>query len=94
MHCVRLHWTIEDDGLGSLEMQWHEDGGTWCTRGTALWALGVLRAMAYTLVRCIRRRNCREKRGRHAWRAPRPWRKLLEAAFDALRGYGLTPETA
>lgn len=89
LQCVRLHWTIENDVFNSLDLQWHEDSGPWCTRGTAVWALGVLRAMAYTIVQCMRRRNCREKRGRHTWREPLPWRELFEHIFDALRGHGV-----
>jgi len=94
LSCVRLHWAIENDVFNSLDLQWREDSAPWCTRGTAVWALGVLRAIAYTLVQCMRRRNCRRKRGRHSWHEPLPWRTLFEHIFDALRGYGVPIETA
>lgn len=90
---VRAHWVIENDVFGSLDMQWLEDTGTWCTQGTAVWALGILRMMAYCIVQCLRRRNCRRKRGRQTWYAPMPWRTLFEHIFDALRGYGVACAT-
>jgi len=83
---VRLHWVIENNVFNSLDLQWREDSGTWCTQGKAVWNLGVLRMMAYTLVQCLRRRTCRKKRGRHTWLQPLPWRDLFEHIYDALRG--------
>ena len=94
LQCVRLHWDIENDVFNSLDVQWREDSGTWCTKGTAVWALGVLRLIAYNIVQALRRRNCRRKRGRHTWLDPLPWRTLFEHIFDALRGHGLMLETA
>lgn len=94
LESVRRHWAIENDVFNSLDVQWREDSGTWCTQGTAVWALGVLRLMAYTIVQCLRRRHCREKRGRHTWKEPSPWRTLFESIYDVLRGHGLTIETA
>ncbi len=94
LQCVRLHWAIENDVFNSLDVQWLEDSGIWCTQGTAVWALGVLRLMAYNIVQALRRRNCRRKRGRHTWLDPLPWRTLFGHIFDALRGHGLTLETA
>jgi len=86
---VRAHWVIENEVFGSLDMQWLEDSGTWCTQCNAVWALGVLRMMAYCIVQCMRRRNCRTRRGRQTWYNPIAWRTLFEHIFDALRGYGL-----
>lgn len=94
LQCVRLHWAIENDVFNSLDVQWLEDSGIWCTQGTAVWALGVLRLMAYNIVQALRRRNCRRKRGRHTWLDPLPWRTLFGHIFDALRGHGLTLEAA
>jgi hypothetical protein len=48
---VRGHWGIENDAYNSLDQQWLEDSGPWCTQGNAVWALGLLRLMAYNLVR-------------------------------------------
>lgn len=90
---VRLHWAIEDDVFNALDLQWKEDSGIWCTQGTAVWALGVLRMMAYNIVQCLRRRRCRKKRGRQTWYPPMPWRNLFEHIFDALRGYAVATAT-
>jgi hypothetical protein len=89
---VRRHWVIENDVFNSLDLQWREDSGPWCTQGGAVWVLAVLRLMAYNLVQCLRRRTCREKRGRR-WLDPMPWRRLFEHIYDALRGYGMAPQT-
>lgn len=86
LRCVRLHWVIENNVFNSLDLQWREDSGTWCTQGQAVWNLGVLRMMAYTMVQCLRRRTCRKKRGHHTWLEPMPWRDLFEDIYDALRG--------
>jgi hypothetical protein len=94
LQCVRLHWAIENDVFNSLDVQWLEDSGIGCTQGTSVWALGVLRLMAYNIVQALRRRNCRRKRGRYTWLDPLPWRTLFGHIFDALRGHGLTLETA
>jgi hypothetical protein len=89
---VRRAWAIENDVFNSLDLQWREDSAPWCTQGGAVWALGVLRIMAYNLVQCLRRRTCRQKRGRR-WLDPMPWRPLFEHIYDALRGYGLAAQT-
>lgn len=89
---VRRAWAIENDVFNSLDLQWREDSGPWSTQGGAVWALGVLRMMAYNLVQCLRRRTCRHKRGRR-WLDPMPWRRLFEHIYDALRGYGLATQT-
>jgi len=38
---VRNHWGVENNAFNSLDLQWHEDKGPWCTMGTSVAALGV-----------------------------------------------------
>ena len=83
---VRGHWGIENDSFNSLDVQWREDHGPWCTRGNAVWVLGVLRLMAYNLAQLLRRRHLRSKTDQGAWRQPVPWRTLFKAIERALAG--------
>ena len=67
---VQNHWGVENDSFNSLDRQWHEDAGPWCTRGTALWALKVLRLLADNTAQILRRRRLQKKEpGRHMGRA-------------------------
>jgi hypothetical protein len=76
---VRNHWAVENDCFNSLDLQWHEDAGPWCTRGTAIWALGVLRLLAYNTAQVLRRRRLRKKRPDGTRAAPMSWRSLFKA---------------
>lgn len=83
---VRNHWAVENDCFNSLDLQWQEDGGRWCTKGTAVWALGVLRLMAYNTAQMLRRRRLRKKREDGTWLPPMTWRflfKAIERAFES-----------
>ena len=75
----RNHWGVENDSFNSLDRQWHEDAGPWCTRGTAIWALGVLRLLAYNTAQILRRRRLRKKNQGATWAAPMSWRLLFKA---------------
>ena len=82
---VRNHWAVENDCFNSLDLQWHEDAAPWCTRGTAVWALGVLRLMAYNTAQILRRRRLRRKRQDGTWPSPMSWRSLfktIERAYE------------
>lgn len=82
---VRNHWAVENDCFNSLDLQWHEDAGRWCTKGTAVWGLGIIRLMAYNTAQLLRRRRLRKKRDDGKWRAPMSWRSLfktIEKAFE------------
>lgn len=81
---VRNHWAVENDCFNSLDLQWHEDAAPWCTRGTAIWALGVLRLMAYNTAQVLRRRRLRKKREDGGWKAPMTWRSLFRTIEQAL----------
>ncbi|MBW6496576.1 MAG: transposase [Burkholderiaceae bacterium] len=81
---VRLHWGVENDAFNSLDLQWREDSGPWCTLGTAVWALGLLRLMAYNTVQLLRRRRLRDKNPNGSLRAPMSWRSLFKVIEDAL----------
>ncbi len=81
---VRNHWAVEVT-FNSLDLQWHEDAGPWCTRGTAIWALGVLRLLAYNTAQILRRRRLRIKNSDATWAAPMSWRflfKAIEKSFE------------
>ena len=74
---VRSHWGVENDCFNSLDLQWREDSATWCTQGTAVWSLGILRIMAYNMVQYLRRRRLRRK-GKHGrYKDPLAWRSLF-----------------
>lgn len=81
---VRNHWGVEVT-FNSLDLQWREDSGPWCTRGTAIWALGVLRLLAYNTAQILRRRRLRKKNPDATWAPPMSWRSLfktIEKSFE------------
>ncbi len=75
---VRNHWAVEVT-FNSLDLQWNEDAGPWCTRGTAIWGLGLLRLLAYNTAQLLRRRRLRDKKPDAMWAAPMSWRSLFKA---------------
>ncbi len=81
---VRNHWAVENDCFNSLDMQWHEDSAPWCTQGTAIWALGLLRLLAYNTAQILRRRRLRPKTLAGAWLPPMSWRRLFKVIEKAL----------
>jgi len=82
---VRNHWSVENDTFNSLDLQWREDSGPWCTQGLAVWALGILRLMAYNTAQLMRRRRLRKKTDGGALRAPMSWRSLFKIIESALK---------
>jgi len=68
----RNHWRVDNDCFNSLDLQWREDSGIWCRKGNAVWALGLLRLMAYNLVHMLR-----------LW-CRRPWRKTQDGDYAKL----------
>jgi hypothetical protein len=74
---VRNHWGIENDAFNSLDLQWREDHGPWCTMGNAVWGVGLLRLMAYNLVQHLRKRHLRRKDEEGRWRVPPSWRSVF-----------------
>lgn len=81
---VRNHWCVENDTFNSLDLQWREDCGPWCTKGTAVWSLGVLRMMAYNTAQILRRRRLRNKNEDGSLKAPLSWRSLFKKIESAL----------
>ena len=81
------HWRVENDCFNSLDLQWREDFGIWCTKGDAVLGLSLLRVMAYNLVQMLRRRRLRRKTEDGNYREPLSWRSLFKAIM-------LTLETA
>lgn len=84
---VRGHWRVENDCFNSLDVQWREDSGLWCTKGNAVLGLSLLRAMAYNLAQMLRRRRLRRKTEDGNYLEPPSWRSLFKAIM-------LTLETA
>ena len=80
---VRNHWSVENDCFNSLDLQWREDSAPWCTRGTAIWAMGILRIMAYNIVQYLRRRRIRRKDRQGHYLAPLAWRMMFENVTKA-----------
>lgn len=56
MAAIRAHWGVENDANWTLDAQWGEDTRTWVHKGHSRESLGLLRAMAYNLVRVLRHR--------------------------------------
>ncbi|MCD6498321.1 MAG: ISAs1 family transposase, partial [Deltaproteobacteria bacterium] len=81
---VRGHWGIENDSNNSLDLQWLEDSGPWCTQGNAVWALGLLRLMAYNIVQYLRKRRLRRNDKIGAWMSPMRWRTVFKLIRQAL----------
>lgn len=81
---VRRHWAVENDCFNSMDLQWREDAGPWCTQGLAIWALGLLRLMAYNTAQILRRRKLRKKRLDGTRPEPMSWRSLFKAIDRAL----------
>ena len=82
---VRNHWSVENDTFNSLDLQWREDSGPWCTMETSIWTLGVLRMMAYNTAQVLRRRRLRKKNEDGSLKAPMSWRSLFKEIENALR---------
>jgi hypothetical protein len=82
---VRNHWGIENDSFNSLDLQWREDHGPWCTQGTSVWTLGVLRMMAYNTAQILRKRRLRKKKADGSLATPMSWRSLFKEIESALR---------
>lgn len=78
LECVRAHWGIENDSNWTLDTQWYEDTSAWAWRGKALEVLGVLRMMAYNIVRLLRNRVLRTQRNRRM-----PYRAVFTLLRDA-----------
>ena len=81
---VRNHWGVENDTFNSLDLQWREDHGPWCTGGSAVWSLGLLRLMAYNIAQYLRRRRLRSKDADGHWLSPPTWRKVFRALRRAI----------
>jgi predicted transposase YbfD/YdcC len=82
---VRSHWGIENDTFNSLDLQWREDSGPWATQGNAVWALGLLRLMAYNLLQHLRHRHLLKAKAT-GQRRPQlmSWRSLFETIREAM----------
>ena len=84
---VRNHWAVENDTFNSLDLQWREDHGPWCTRGKAVWSLGVLRLMAYNVVQFLRKRHLKQRNAKGQWLKHLRWRSMFEILRDVIKGF-------
>lgn len=87
---VRGHWGVENDTFNSLDVQWREDHGPWSTKDNAVWALGVLRLMAYNIAQLLRRRHLCKRRADGTRATPVAWSELFEYVREALRLTAMT----
>lgn len=79
MAAIRAHWGVENDANWTLDAQWGEDTRTWVHKGHARESLGLLRAIAYNLVRVLRHRVLQPPRKGHI-----PYCELFERISLAL----------
>ena len=84
LNLVRGHWGVENDTFNSLDLQWHEDAGPWCTQGQSIWVLGLLRCMAYNIVQYLRKRGINRKRADGKRPPPVPWRTVFKLVTQVI----------
>jgi len=89
MWAIRLHWGIENGPNWTLDMQWKEDQRAWVRQGRGLEVLGLLRSLAYNIVRLLRERALRSAANRGM-----AWRRLFEIIRMALTTPGILAEPA
>lgn len=94
LRLVRNHWGIENDTYNTLDVQWREDHGPWCTKGVSVWALGVLRLMAHNIAQMLRKRRLRRKHPDGRWREPVRWRTTFRRVRAALESDLTTEQRA
>jgi len=76
---VRMHWGIENNCFGALDVQWLEDRRLCCRQGNAPLVLGLLRVMAYNVLGWLRGRHLRSNANRTM-----TWRELFDRVRMAL----------
>jgi len=76
---VRMHWGIENNCFGTLDLRWLEDDKLCCRQGNAPLVLGLLRVMAYNLLGWMRGRHLRSDANRTM-----TWRELFNRVRMAL----------
>jgi len=90
---VRMHWGIENNCFGTLDVQWLEDSRLCCRQGNAPLVLGLLRVMAYNVLGWLRGRHLRSETNRDM-----TWRDLFDRVRMAmvlmLDGHGVVEESA
>ncbi len=76
---VRMHWGIENNCFGTLDLRWLEDSRLCCRQGHAPLVLGLLRVMAYNVLGWLRGRHLRSETNRAM-----TWRELFNRVRMAL----------
>jgi hypothetical protein len=79
MTLVRMHWGIENNCFGTLDVQWLEDSRLCCRQGNAPLVLWLLRVMAYNVLGWLRGRHLRSETNRAM-----TWRELFDRVRMAL----------
>jgi len=74
-----MHWGIENNCFGTMDLQWLEDRKLCCRQGNAPLVLGLLRLMAYNLLGWMRGRHLRSDANRAM-----TWRELFNRVRMAL----------
>jgi len=88
--CGRSVFTgIENGPNWTLDTQWKEDQRAWVRQGRGLEVLGLLRSLAYNIVRLLRQRALRSAANRTM-----AWRRLFEVIRMALTTPGVFAEHA
>jgi len=76
---VRMHWGIENNCFGTMDLRWLEDRRLCCRQRNAPLVLGLLRLMAYNLLGWMRGRHLRSESNRTM-----TWRELFDCVRMAL----------
>jgi len=73
LRAVQLHWGVENGPNWTMDTQWGEDSHAWVRQGLGLEILGLIRGLAYNIVRLLRHRVLRSHR-HHLLR----WRRVFK----------------
>lgn len=76
---VRMHWGIENNCFGTLDLRWLEDSRLCCRQGQAPLVMGLLRVMAYNVLGWLRGRHLRSETNRAM-----TWRELFDRVRTAM----------
>lgn len=79
LEAVRAHWGIENDCNWTLDAIWKEDQRCWVRMDSAMETLGLLRLLAYNLIRLLRYRVLQTRKGEVI-----PYRRLLQLVRIAI----------
>jgi len=87
LELVRRHWSIENDCNWTFDMIFGEDFGRLCTQNKSVFALGIIRMIAYNMLQWLRKSHVRVQH-KYNQSTPQPWADLLELVDKALCALG------